>query len=256
MESEQFSLSWNNFHSNLSAGFHSLLQDEDLVDVTLAAEGQYLKAHKTILSVCSPYFKELFRVNPCKHPIVILQDVNYSALKNLLQFMYYGEVSVSQEEIPIFMRVAETLKVKGLTDTGSNGFLERMTTEHIETRPAERHHKPSKKIIKHVQSRSTESPHSSYSSHPSESPRLVKSPEPTPVKRKFTEESSSEVINKAMLNPKEEPVEQNEEYTDLSYDDSLDMSSMLNTSITESPHPSGSWMPPNQTQSMTDTSSP
>lgn len=119
MDGEQFSLCWNNFHSNLSSGFHSLLKNEDMVDVTLAAEGKYIKAHKIVLSVCSPYFKELFRVNPCKHPIVILQDVNYLALCNLLQFMYQGEVSVSQEEIPVFMRVAEMLKVKGLTDNKS-----------------------------------------------------------------------------------------------------------------------------------------
>lgn len=119
MEGEQFSLCWNNFHNNLSSGFHSLLQDEDLVDVTLAADGRYIKAHKTVLSVCSPYFKELFRVNPCKHPIVILQDVNYGALNNLLHFMYQGEVSVSQDEISTFMKVAEMLKVKGLTENTS-----------------------------------------------------------------------------------------------------------------------------------------
>lgn len=116
MDTEQFSLCWNNFHNNLSSGFQDLLKDEDLVDVTLAAEGRYVKAHKTVLSVCSPYFKELFRVNPCKHPIVILHDINYNALNALLTFMYQGEVSVSQEEIPMFMRVAEILKVKGLTD--------------------------------------------------------------------------------------------------------------------------------------------
>lgn len=61
MEGEQFSLCWNNFHTNLSSGFHSLFKDEDLVDVTLAADGKFLKAHKTVLSVCSPFFKDLFR---------------------------------------------------------------------------------------------------------------------------------------------------------------------------------------------------
>lgn len=120
MEAEKFSLCWNNFHNNLRNGFQSLLKDEDLVDVTLATEGKYLKAHKTVLSICSSYFKELFRVNPCKHPIVILQDVNYSVLTSLLQFMYQGEVSVSQEEIPTFMKVAEMLKVKGLTENASH----------------------------------------------------------------------------------------------------------------------------------------
>lgn len=121
MEAEQFSLCWNNFHQNLRTGFHSLLQEEDLVDVTLAVEGQFLKAHKTVLSVCSPYFKELFKANPCKHPIVILQDVKYSSLCSLLEFMYQGEVSVSQDEIPVFMKVAEMLKVKGLTENNSSG---------------------------------------------------------------------------------------------------------------------------------------
>lgn len=117
---EHFSLSWNNFHSNLSSGFNSLLREGDLVDVTLAVEGRYMKAHKALLSVCSPYFRELFRVNPCDHPIVILQDVRYAALHSVLEFMYQGEVSVRQEDIPAFMKVAQTLQVKGLTDNTTN----------------------------------------------------------------------------------------------------------------------------------------
>ncbi|RZF40810.1 hypothetical protein LSTR_LSTR003320 [Laodelphax striatellus] len=112
---EQFSLRWNNFHSNLSTEFHTLLQEEDLVDVTIAADGKFVQAHKVVLSVCSPYFKKLFKQNPCKHPIVILQDVPYTALGGLLQFMYCGEVSVCQEELPEFLKTAEMLQVKGLT---------------------------------------------------------------------------------------------------------------------------------------------
>lgn len=60
---DQFSLKWNNFQSNLATGFHDLLQEEMMVDVTLAAEGKFLQAHKIILSVCSPYFKDLFKVS-------------------------------------------------------------------------------------------------------------------------------------------------------------------------------------------------
>ncbi|XP_076260631.1 uncharacterized protein LOC143196649 isoform X2 [Rhynchophorus ferrugineus] len=153
---DQFSLCWNNFHANLSSGFHNLLKDEDLVDVTLAADGKFMKAHKTVLSVCSPFFKELFRVNPCKHPIVILPDVNYDALKSLLQFMYQGEVSVSQEEIPTFMKVAETLKVKGLTDNSSdntNGFSAASAYGDIEQRKHDirKRPRPVKKLIRPLQ---------------------------------------------------------------------------------------------------------
>lgn len=63
IDAEQFSLRWNNFHNNLTAGFHDLLLGEDLVDVTLAAEGKFVQAHKMVLSVCSPYFKDLFKVS-------------------------------------------------------------------------------------------------------------------------------------------------------------------------------------------------
>lgn len=64
---EHFSLVWNTFPRNLSSGLYNLLTCEQLVDVTLAAEGQILRAHKLILSVCSSYFRELFKVrrNQC-----------------------------------------------------------------------------------------------------------------------------------------------------------------------------------------------
>ncbi|XP_077297615.1 uncharacterized protein LOC143919269 isoform X1 [Arctopsyche grandis] len=112
---EQFSLCWNNFHSNMSTGFHGLLSRGDLVDVTLAAEGRMLQAHKIVLSVCSPYFQDLFKMNPTQHPIVFLKDVSYTVLKDLLQFMYQGEVNVKQEELASFISTAEQLQVKGLT---------------------------------------------------------------------------------------------------------------------------------------------
>jgi hypothetical protein len=37
--------------------FSSLLNSESLVDVTLAAEGKHLQAHKVVLSACSSYFQ-------------------------------------------------------------------------------------------------------------------------------------------------------------------------------------------------------
>ncbi|XP_076763961.1 uncharacterized protein LOC143431259 [Xylocopa sonorina] len=122
MPGEQFSLVWNSFPRNLSSGLYTLLTDEQLVDVTLAAEGQILRAHKLILSVCSTYFRELFKGNSCKHPIVILKDVNYRDLSAMLHFMYQGEVNIKQEDIASFLKVAETLQIKGLTKETEEKF--------------------------------------------------------------------------------------------------------------------------------------
>ncbi|XP_030562970.1 modifier of mdg4-like isoform X9 [Drosophila novamexicana] len=116
-DDEQFSLCWNNFNTNLSAGFHESLCRGDLVDVSLAAEGQIVKAHRLVLSVCSPFFRKMFTQMPSNtHAIVFLNNVSHSALKDLIQFMYCGEVNVKQDALPAFISTAESLQIKGLTD--------------------------------------------------------------------------------------------------------------------------------------------
>ncbi|CAH0393410.1 unnamed protein product [Bemisia tabaci] len=114
--SQRFCLRWNNHQSNLLSVFDQLLHDESFVDVTLAVEGQFLKAHKMVLSACSPYFQALFTGHPDKHPIVILKDVPFADMRSLLDFMYRGEVSVDQDRLTAFLKVAETLRIKGLTE--------------------------------------------------------------------------------------------------------------------------------------------
>lgn len=116
MSSQRFCLRWNNHQSNLLSVFDQLLHDESFVDVTLAVEGKLLKAHKMVLSACSPYFQTLFVNHPDKHPIVILKDVPYNDMRSLLDFMYRGEVSVDQDRLTAFLRVAESLRIKGLTE--------------------------------------------------------------------------------------------------------------------------------------------
>lgn len=59
------------------------------------------------------YLQSLFTINPCQHPIVILKDVKFTDLKVMVDFMYYGEVNVSQEQLPHILKTAEMLKIKG-----------------------------------------------------------------------------------------------------------------------------------------------
>merc|ERR1711963_1191419 len=68
--------------------FKHLRDEKSFTDVTLACDGQTCKAHKMVLSACSPYFKALLEENPAKHPIIILKDVPFQHLTAILEFMY------------------------------------------------------------------------------------------------------------------------------------------------------------------------
>ncbi|XP_046830517.1 protein bric-a-brac 1-like [Vespa velutina] len=120
---QQFCLRWNNYQTNLTNVFDQLLQSESFVDVTLACDGHSVKAHKMVLSACSPYFQALFFDNPCQHPIVIMKDIKWPELKAAVEFMYKGEINVSQEQIGPLLKVAESLKIRGLADVNSEQEL-------------------------------------------------------------------------------------------------------------------------------------
>ncbi|RXG72424.1 Broad-complex core protein isoforms 1/2/3/4/5 [Armadillidium vulgare] len=115
MAEQQFCLRWNNFQSNIVTSFEALLDREEFVDVTLTAEGKSLKAHRVLLSACSPYFRELFRDLPShQHPVIVLRDTSFLELKSLLSFIYHGEVNVSQDRLGLLLKTAESLRIKGL----------------------------------------------------------------------------------------------------------------------------------------------
>lgn len=129
-QQQQFCLRWNNYQTNLTNVFDELLQNESFVDVTLACEGQSIKAHKMVLSACSPYFQALFYDNPCQHPIIIMRDVRWEELKAIMEFMYKGEINVSQEQINPLLKVAEMLKIRGLAEVSAGGGHGGMAAPH------------------------------------------------------------------------------------------------------------------------------
>ncbi|XP_025834635.1 longitudinals lacking protein isoform X17 [Agrilus planipennis] len=115
-DDQQFCLRWNNHQSTLVAVFDTLLENGTLVDCTLAAEGKFLNAHKVVLSACSPYFETLLSQNYDKHPIFILKDVKFQELKAMMDYMYRGEVNISQDQLGALLKAAESLQIKGLSD--------------------------------------------------------------------------------------------------------------------------------------------
>jgi hypothetical protein len=148
---EKFCLRWNDFENNISNSFRELRDDKDFFDVTLACDDNQLKAHKVILSACSPFFRSVLKKNPHPHPLLYLKGVKYEDILSVVNFMYHGEVNVAQEDLNTFLAVAEDLQVKGLTQNKktqpkahqpsiprfSNNKYEEQATPHAEPAPRE-----------------------------------------------------------------------------------------------------------------------
>ena len=80
MENEKLCLKWNDFQDVLKSSVGELRDDTDFTDVTLACEDQSLKAHKVILSACSPFFKSLLKRHPHPQPLVYIRGVKATDL--------------------------------------------------------------------------------------------------------------------------------------------------------------------------------
>ncbi|GAB0100693.1 broad-complex core protein isoforms 1/2/3/4/5 [Sergentomyia squamirostris] len=112
---QQFSIRWNSHLVSLGAAFPQMLAGQRFVDVTLACEGHQVHCHRLVLAACSSYFESLLEENPSEHPIIILpRDIKLWEIQALVDFMYRGEVNVSQDGLKDLVKCAEMLQIRGL----------------------------------------------------------------------------------------------------------------------------------------------
>ncbi|CAH2108372.1 unnamed protein product [Euphydryas editha] len=114
MVQSQFSLLWDSYKSNICSGFASLQQNGELVDMTLAADGHFVKVHKVLIALSSTYLKQLILSAPCQHPVIFLNNVSHDTLSLILEYIYTGEVLVPSANLSTFIEAAKALHIKGL----------------------------------------------------------------------------------------------------------------------------------------------
>ena len=113
--SEKFNLKWDDFKENITTAFGSLREEKDFADVTLACEDGYqVEAHKVILAASSPFFQNILKRNKHEHPLIYMRGMKSEDLVSVVDFLYYGETNVNEENLNTFLAIAEELKLKGL----------------------------------------------------------------------------------------------------------------------------------------------
>lgn len=110
MSLQQYCLRWKYHHSNLQTMFSQLLDRGCFTDVTLACEGQLIKAHRVVLCACSTFFDSILTNRYTdKDPIVIMKDCKFEDIRCLIEFMYKGEINV--EHVSILLLFAKDFRL-------------------------------------------------------------------------------------------------------------------------------------------------
>ena len=89
-------LNWNNFVENLTEAVKEIKDDKDFHDVTLMTpDGNVTHANKFILSICSSFFKGLFKKTASANLVIYLSHCSSSNLENIEKLVVRAEYKVA-----------------------------------------------------------------------------------------------------------------------------------------------------------------
>ena len=116
--------------------FGDLRKDKDLTDVTLACEdGQQIEVHKLVLASSSPFFMDILKWQKHPHPLIYMRGLKSEVLAAMLDFVYFGEANISQENLDPFLALAKEVGLKGLTGGTENKSEFGQIIEPANTKP-------------------------------------------------------------------------------------------------------------------------
>ena len=123
--SEKLCLQWNDFKENVNSAFRKFRDDKEFTNVTLVCEdGQQMEAHKVILASSSPFFEKLLQKSKHPHPLIYLRGFHSKDFTHILDFLYFGEANVYQEDLDSFLAIAGEIQLKGLAGAGKTSIME------------------------------------------------------------------------------------------------------------------------------------
>ncbi|TYZ58030.1 hypothetical protein PybrP1_002874 [[Pythium] brassicae (nom. inval.)] len=91
----------------------ALFEARELTDVALVVQGQVIAAHRVVLASASPFFHALFTsgMRESRAARVELNDVHAPALRELLRYMYDGQLRVAGDTILALLHTANQLEM-------------------------------------------------------------------------------------------------------------------------------------------------
>ena len=116
MRPDSYTIKWHLYQDYLQEILSEMMTSGDFTDVTLVTDDKKtIKAHRNILSACSPVFKKILQMDITNsHPVIYLRGIQYQEIEPILQFIYLGEATLNEERMKEFLLVSQNLEIREL----------------------------------------------------------------------------------------------------------------------------------------------
>ena len=116
MVDSEFNLNYNNFSENIRLSYKAVREQEHFTDVILACDDGEIRAHQLVLFSGSDFFQTMLPRFKHPNPFIYLKGLKVKDLEFILNFVYYGEISLLEKDLKGVINAAKDLKIKGFTD--------------------------------------------------------------------------------------------------------------------------------------------
>ena len=119
---ENYNVQWKSFGKYLKEFLFDMGSSKLYSDVTLVCNDNIkINSHRFILSSCSPLLEKLLRKD---NSVVILDNVDHEDLELVLDYLYFGEVYGSPDQLVRILNVADILQIKAIQKLGGQNTPE------------------------------------------------------------------------------------------------------------------------------------
>jgi len=124
----------HSFQTDVLENFRSLREQSEGYDVMLGCSNPdssqmvCMQAHKMIIAASSPLLSNVMltyeKLEHPASPFLYLGEISQKDLKYILDYIYYGDVTVPQEDVASFTSAAEQLQIRGIAKELPNNDLD------------------------------------------------------------------------------------------------------------------------------------
>ena len=114
---EKYTLHWHSYSDHLREALNEMMLSSEFADVTLVTDDkQQIRAHRNILSACSPVFKSILQIDSKNaNPVIYLRGIQHPEMESIMQFIYLGEARFYEERMSEILTVSKNLEIKELS---------------------------------------------------------------------------------------------------------------------------------------------